>query len=184
MIISIHQPNFIPWYPFFDKIKQSDLFVILKHCQFEKNNYQNRFSYRDKWHTMSVNKGLESIISKKYLDVDSDWNRIKTNLKDKKYILSNFDDCITENLADTNTKIIIKICNLLKINTKIVYDYPTDLKSNERLIDICKHYGAKTYLAGSGGKNYMDVERFKSEKIDVVFQDLNKIDKKHILEIL
>jgi hypothetical protein len=29
MIVSIHQPNFMPWVGFFRKIKMSDNFVIL-----------------------------------------------------------------------------------------------------------------------------------------------------------
>ena len=44
MTITIHQPNFMPWYPFFEKIQQADIFVLLGHCQFEKNGFQNRFS--------------------------------------------------------------------------------------------------------------------------------------------
>ena len=53
MKISIHQPNFVPWYPFFQKIQQCDKFIILTHCQFEKNGYQNRFNFNDKgWVTL------------------------------------------------------------------------------------------------------------------------------------
>ena len=58
MIVAIHQPNFMPWYPFFQKIAAADTFVVLTHCQFEKNNYQNRFNQRERWHTLSVNKAL------------------------------------------------------------------------------------------------------------------------------
>ena len=39
MKIAIHQPNFFPWYPFFEKIKNCDIFIILTHCQFEKNGF-------------------------------------------------------------------------------------------------------------------------------------------------
>jgi len=109
MIISIHQPNFFPWMPFYEKIKASDVFVFLRHCQFEKNNYQNRFNYREKWHTMSINKGLEPIVNKRYMNPTADWNKIKANLKDKKQILDGYDDCITENMYQTNHDIIIKI---------------------------------------------------------------------------
>jgi len=28
MIVTIHQPNFVPWYPFFQKIEQVDVFVV------------------------------------------------------------------------------------------------------------------------------------------------------------
>ena len=53
-----------------------------------------------------------------------------------------FDDCISESVAITNTKIILRACELLNIKTEIVFDYPTELKSTERLVDIIKKYGA------------------------------------------
>ena len=80
MVISIHQPNFMPWYPFFQKIQKCDKFVILTHCQFEKNGYQNRFNFNDDWYTMSVKKGLEPIKDKIYLNPKNDWDRIKNRL--------------------------------------------------------------------------------------------------------
>jgi hypothetical protein len=36
MIVSVHQPNFIPWLGFFDKIAASDIFVILDEVQFPR----------------------------------------------------------------------------------------------------------------------------------------------------
>ena len=182
MIVAIHQPNFFPWFPFFEKIKSADIFVFLRHCQFEKNNYQNRFFYRNYWRTMSVNKGLEPIINKKYLNHISDWNKIKVNLKDKKQILEDYDICISESLYETNAKIIIKTLKKLNIQTKIEYDEPTNLLSNERLISICKNLNSTTYLAGSGGKKYMDIEKFEKAGIHVEFQSINSSI--HTLDIL
>ena len=80
MKIAIHQPNFLPWYPFFQKIKEVDRFIILGHCQFEKNGFQNRFNLDNKWHTLSIQKGLDPIVSKTYLNPFKDWNKIKCNL--------------------------------------------------------------------------------------------------------
>ena len=42
MIIAIHQPEFMPWAGFFNKMTQSDLFVILDHVQFKKRYFENR----------------------------------------------------------------------------------------------------------------------------------------------
>ena len=92
MKIAIHQPNFLPWYPFFQKIESVDRFVILVHCQFEKNNFQNRFNLNEKWHTMSVKKGLELINKKLYISPEKDWNKIKINLSEYDDVLSNFDN--------------------------------------------------------------------------------------------
>src|ERR1041385_3716341 len=42
MIVAAHQPNFLPWLGFFDRIRKADLFVLADHVQFERQNYQNR----------------------------------------------------------------------------------------------------------------------------------------------
>ena len=42
-IVSIHQPNYLPWTGFFNKIASSDIFVIFDDVQFprgKKNNNQ------------------------------------------------------------------------------------------------------------------------------------------------
>lgn len=183
MKISIHQPNFMPWYPFFQKIIGSDIFVILQHCQFEKNNFQNRFNVADKWHTMSVNKGLESIIDKRYINHIKDWNKIKINLS--QYDLNVFDGCIYDELAKTNINIILKIIEILDIKTKIVYDYKTELKSSERLIDLIHNYDCDTYLSGAGARKYLNIEDFEKNNIKILFQDdIQNIVKEPIIKII
>lgn len=182
MRIAIHQPNFMPYYPFFQKIRESDKFVILSNCQYEKNGYQNRFNHNGKWHTMSTNSGIEPIQNKKYLNRIEDWNRIKTNIKE--FNLSIFDKCISESLWLTNTDIIHKSCKLMKIDTSIYFDYKTELRGTERLVDICKHFGADEYLSGISGRKYLDLTLFEIEGIRVTFQDESKMIKKSLIEML
>ena len=181
MICAIHQPNFFPWYPFIEKIAQADIFVIMCNCQFEKNNFQNRFNMNDKWHTMSVNKGLEPIVNKRYISPEKDWNKIKTNLSKYSDILDEFDDCICESLSETNVKIIKKMCDMFDITTKIVVDYPTELRRTERLVDICKSVGATEYLSGPSGKKYLDLSLFP-DNMKVSYQENQT--KKPTVEIL
>jgi hypothetical protein len=38
-------------------------------------------------------------------------------------------------------------------------------------VDICRHFRAKTYLAGAGGHDYMDLSLFQKAGITVEFQD-------------
>jgi hypothetical protein len=180
MRVAIHQPNFLPWYPFFQKIKEVDIFVLLKECQFEKNNFQNRVSINGKWRTMSVNKGLEPIKNKTYLNPHTDWNKIKNGLSEYKFILNELDSCISDNLANTNFCIISSLCKMLDIDTKLEVDYPTNLKSTERLVDICKKYNATEYYSGSGAKQYLDESLF--DNIKITYQ--GNLEKIHTLEVI
>jgi len=36
MIIAIHQPQYLPWIGYFDKIDRSDVFVLLGNVQYKK----------------------------------------------------------------------------------------------------------------------------------------------------
>ena len=46
MIVAIHQPHFLPWLGFLQRMAQADVFVLLDHVQFERRNYQNRTMIR------------------------------------------------------------------------------------------------------------------------------------------
>ncbi len=58
MLVAIHQPNFLPWLGYFDRMVNADLFVLLDHVQFERRNYQNRAQIRledeARWLTVPV----------------------------------------------------------------------------------------------------------------------------------
>ena len=129
---------------------------------------------------MSVNKGLDPIINKNYISHYTDWESIKEKLP--MYELAKFDKYICSNLSKTNSSIIVEIAKMLNLKAKIISDHPTESKSTQRLIDICKRHGAKKYLSGSSGKNYIDLKLFKLNEIEVVFQDQDK--SKPILEVL
>jgi hypothetical protein len=65
MIIGIHQPNYLPYLGFFDKMKKSDIFVIYDDAQFKKGEFQHRNRIRIyqgwKWLTVPVEKKLVPI---------------------------------------------------------------------------------------------------------------------------
>ena len=187
MILTIHQPNFMPWYPFFQKMEMADIFVVMGHCQFEKNGFQNRFNIDNQWQTMSVFKGLDDIVDKKYANHQRDWTKLKKRLYQYTPLLENFDEIIENNegnLYQTNYEIIVKLRDMLGIDTEIVKDFPSSLTSSERLAEICKHFGASHYISGTSGKKYLDIAPFESTGITISFQESAAMIKKHTLEIL
>ena len=64
----------------------------------------------------------------------------------------------------------IKFCRKhLNINTPMIYSSDLNVVGNksELLVDICKEVGAKTYLSGRGGLDYLDTELFAGIDIKV-----------------
>ena len=42
---------------------------------------------------------------------------------------------------------------------------------SERLVNLCRHFEATRYLSGSAARDYLDVDLFDRNGIDVVWQD-------------
>lgn len=147
MKIAIHQPNFIPWFPYFLKMHKADVFVLLTECQFEKNGYQNRARIHGRWWTIPVKGGLMPI-------------------KDKV--------CMTGRSLVVMSKLwIYAIAETLGIDTKkIQMDFPTEKRGTERLIEICRHYNADTYLTNPDAKDkYLDEDAMRKAGIKIEYVD-------------
>ena len=180
-ILAAHQPNFCPWRPFFQKIEQCDVFVLLGHVQFSSGVYQNRFKINEAWSTMSVERNTRLIKDKQYVKPQGDWTRIKKAFPK----LSVFDYCISGSLWYTNTSIIVHAAMLFDIHVKkILHDHETHLSGTDRLIDLCKTYGCDTYLSGISGKLYLTEESFKMAGIKLIYQDESTMDKRPLVEML
>jgi hypothetical protein len=188
MIISIHQPNYFPYYGYFNKIKYSDVFVFLDNVTFSKNSYINRNKIKTsdgvKWLTVPIIN--DNILNTKIKDVNifgSVWKHKHIKTIEYNYSKSiNFCsvyDILTDiykkdwkNLSDLNTYIISNICNLLEMKPNFVWASKLDVsgKSTHLLADICEELKADTYLSGSSGKNYIEDKIFSENNIKVIYQ--------------
>ena len=167
---------------YFDKMREVDVFVVMAYCQYEACGYQNRFIADNNWFTMSIKReGHRQLIrDKKYERPHEDWARIKKSWPK----LEVFDSCISPSLLLTNTHIIHYARTILGIKNELMFDYDTHLRSTDRLIDICKTYGADKYLSGTSGKKYLELQLFEENEIEVIFQDETKMDKRALVEVL
>lgn len=164
MKIAIHQPNFVPWYPYFYKMAMVDKFILLKYVQFEKNNYQNRFNIQDKWVTKPVKNGVELIAYKKYAD------------------------CLP--VFDLNKEWINIIKKTLSIDTEIIEEPIAFMQreytnKTQRLIDLVKWAGGDVYVTNPDAKNkYLDEDLMNSHGISVEYCKVPRHLNKHTFEIL
>lgn len=190
MIISMHQPQYLPWLGFFHKIYHSDIFVFLDNVQYKKREYQNRNRIRTKegwmWLTVPVLKNEEPYpnISSVHIDNSQDWRKrhwraIYVNYAKEPFFnkySSFFDDLYKkewERLVDLNINIINYIIQALGIGRRVYLESQLNINTanTARIIDICKELKADTYLSGIGGKGYLDEKQFSANKIKLIYQD-------------
>jgi hypothetical protein len=191
MIVSGHQPNYLPWLGFFDKMMNSELFIIEDNVQFENRGYTNRNLIKQqtesKWLTVPVEDGdkrkpiNEIKISSKG---ESDWAR--RHWLSIKYHYSNspfwykykdfFEDAYERNwefLIDINLHFINGIRNFLGIKTPMIFASSLNAEGHksELVLAQCKAVGADIFFAGTGSRCYLNTSEFEKERLKIVFQD-------------
>ena len=190
MIVSIHQPQYIPWLGFFDKIDKSDMFVFLDNVQYKKREFQNRNKIRTKtgWMWLTVPVISKSRYTQKIKDVQID-NTYNWRDKHSKSIKLTYNRALSfkeyfsffeelylrewKSLVDLNVCIIKKSMEFLGVKKDIYFESDLDISADKtpRIIDICKKVNADTYLSGQGAKTYLDEELFKRNNVKLVYQD-------------
>lgn len=191
MIIAAHQPQYMPWLGYFDKLAQSDHFVLLDTVQFKKNEWQNRNRIKSargwQWLTVPVSFRFPEKIAEVSINNQGQWQKAHNQSLITNYHKAPFFDWVMsfwqeiydrswKNIAELNIHIIKKLTSMLDIKTRIhvaseLGEFPAG--PDERLIALVRHFGGKTYLAGSGGKQYMDMKKWQTAGVDVTFQEYN-----------
>jgi hypothetical protein len=187
MIITIHQPQYLPWLGYFDKARQSDIFILLDNVQFKKNEWQNRNRIRTpqgwQWLTVPVLHDFGTDINAIMINNKISWREdhqkaIQLNYCKAPYFNEYYPffqkawDQEWEKLSEINIYFVRLIAELLGIKTRIVLssEYEAVDHKTMRLVDLCRYFNADTYLSGEGGMAYLDEGQFKSHGIKVSVQ--------------
>ncbi|TGC11562.1 WbqC family protein [Methanolobus halotolerans] len=192
MIVGVHQPNYLPYLGFFDKMRESDIFIIYDDAQFNKGDFQHRNRIRihhgSKWLTVPVEKKHVPINEIRILNnamvKNENWNnhhlsQIVDNYKKSACFADYFDGLSGiyqgehKYLAELNMELIAFLNRSFDIYTKISYssEAPSSFFSTQRLIELVQSVNGDTYLSGSAGRNYLDIDMFEACGIEVIFQD-------------
>ena len=192
LVVSIHQPAYLPWLGYFDKIRRADLFIYLDTVQFQKQSFQNRNKIRtaDGWAWLTVpveTKGRLYDTALKDLPINNrvDWRRKHSAAIAMNYgkaprfaevmpLLERFYEREWERLSDLCFEMLLTFNRLLGITTPIrkasemgaVAGGKSDL-----ILNLCRAAGATGYVSGTLGRNYLDLAAFADQGIDVAFQD-------------
>lgn len=187
MVVTIHQPEHIPWLGYFDKMKKADLYVILDNVQFTKNNFQNRnkiYCPTNEWTWLTAPVKIEGHISSLISEIPlgEDWNKKYWSKLENSYRHHPYYSLYIEEIRSivfSDPKKILTL-NLLFIeffrrhlNIKTPLVRASELKAtgkrSELLANICSEVKATAYLSGPSGRDYLDMSFFQNKNIEVIF---------------
>ncbi len=188
MLAAIHQPQYLPWLGYLDKLDRADVFVLLETVQFKKNEWQNRNRIRTaqgwQYLTVPVLHEFPQRLDRVRINNETDWRRKHRQALEINYRKAKFYDQYEpavrglyerewEHLAPLNSAFIRFFADAFGIVTAIADagKFPARDEPTGRLVDLCKAVGADRYLAGAGGRAYMNVPEFESAGVAVEVQD-------------
>jgi hypothetical protein len=182
------QPGYLPWLGYFDLMRKADVFVHYDDVPFDKQGWRNRNRVKGTkgpvWLTVPVRHSGRS--GQSILDVEIDdrqnWQRKHVSTIGQLYgrapflpaILPRLEQLLDRpwgRLVDLDLAIIDWLAGELGIATPRhrACELAIAGDRNERLIDLCRHFGATRYLSGNSAQAYLDVARFKDAGIEVVW---------------
>lgn len=192
MIVTIHQPDFLPWLGFFDRWRQSDLYIVLDDVQFLRRGWHHRDQIKTQagvaWLTIPIVKKGQYYQLLRDVKIDNETNWRDKHLKtiELNYKRApNFSRCYEKFkeiyslnhlfLIDLNMELLRFIAAELGITTPLKFASGFNVKStsSQRLIDLVKSVGGDQYMTGSGSRDYLDESLFEKEGIKVLWQQFD-----------
>ncbi|HKI81196.1 MAG TPA: WbqC family protein, partial [Pseudodesulfovibrio sp.] len=167
MVVTIHQPDFIPWLGFFDRWSRSDVYVVLDTVQFIRRGWHHRDRIKTpngpRWLTVPVAKKgrFEQRIADTLIDESSNWRAKHLSTLRAAYVrTSGFAGLFPEveaiygmnhrRLMDHNREFLELIAGRLGITAPIVLasDLGVAGSRSELLAGLVEAVGGDVYLTG------------------------------------
>lgn len=174
-VVSINQPAYLPWDGYFDRIRQSDLHIVLDHVQFEKGSATNRCLIRQRdgrtmWLTVPVEKG-KPINETRVSDYKWKWKHRMT-------LAQAYPTCDIPVVACQFLGDVARLTTWAML-TRLGLPPQHHLSSrmggdklghkSDLVLNICKQLGATRYLSGPQGANYLNIPAFEKAGIEVTY---------------
>lgn len=190
MILTAHQPSFMPWLGTFSKIAQADLFCSFDACQFSKHSFENRNYIKTSMGPirLTVPVSSKNHLRKRLCDIEiapGPWARkhmrsIELAYKKAPFFEQHYAgvgailDLYAEGglLADLNMDLLRYFLRALGIQIPIVRasDYQFKGEKSALVLDMCVQLCASEYIFGGEGENYADNAAFHEAGIMPRFQ--------------
>jgi hypothetical protein len=190
LILSIHQPAYLPWLGYFDKILRSDIFVYMDNVQFERNSFINRNRIKTPqgaiWLTVPVKlKGhTGKTIQETEIDNSKNWRKDHLSTIFFNYKKARNFSVLYPELEKLYAKEYVSVSALcfdqllfwlawLGIKKEIIKASELGLtaEKSDLVLEICEKLSATKYLSGALGRDYLELGKFKLAGIEIELQE-------------
>jgi len=199
MRLAIMQPYFMPYIGYFQLINSVDKFVIYDNIQYTKKGWINRnrilVNGKDQLVTLSIKKDSDylNVVDR---ELSESWNKDKNKMlnvikaayskapyfEDSYELISQCLNNPESNLFRFIYDSIILINGYLDIKTPVIISSTINtnhtLKSQDKVLSLCKSQNADVYINSIGGVSLYDKETFKRHEIELNFIKSNPIQYK------
>jgi hypothetical protein len=188
--VAIMQPYFLPYIGYFQLIKSVDEFILYDNIQYTKKGWINRnrilVNGSDRLITLPVKKDSDylNVVDREISDTwktdkKSLLNLIKSSYSKAPYFRETYElleECLAvehTNLFEFIHQTLLKINRYVEIETPIIRSSTISidhgLKSEEKVISLCKAVGATMYINAIGGQHLYSKDRFALHKMQLQF---------------
>jgi hypothetical protein len=187
--VVILQPGYLPWLGFFDQLRRAQVFVYYDDVQYDKHGWRNRNRIKTQtgpaWLTVPVRHsglGLPSILQVE-IDARVPWARKHIASIRQAYTAAPFlrqylpplEELLHrqwERLVDLDIAVVDLMAAAFGLTRRIERSSTLNIggEKTERLLNICRHFGASTYLSGAAAETYLDEPLFKKAGVKVEWQ--------------
>ncbi len=192
MILTAHQPVYLPWLGLFHKISLAETFVYFDQVQYLPKDWMNRNKIRTKDGSILLTvpvlrKGYRDLkTSEIEINNSTNWQKkhlrsISLNYKKSPYFenyIPFFEDVYSrkwEFLGDLNEYMLKWFLDELgiKVNFLNAKNFKFQGEKSSLILNMCKKLDASTYIFGTLGKDYANVHEFEKNNVKLIFQDYN-----------
>lgn len=192
-LVAIHQPTFLPWLGWWDKLLRADVLVLLDDVQFSKKGgtWMNRVRMlvgrEPRWVTVPVDRAYTGTrrVREMRIDESQPWReKILATIRGSyarapfaEEVLPVVDDAFatqTDRIVELNERAIGLFADGLGLDTsKLVRQSELGVSGDgtRLLVELCRAVGGDGYLSGDGADGYLEEEVFAAAKVDLTFQD-------------
>ena len=181
MLVTGHQPNYLPYLGLLAKVARADLFVVVDNVQFVKRGpfgFQHRAKIRTAqgWHWLTVPVITSGRFTQRINEVEIDrrlpwrrkhWESIRRNYSRAPHFSAGRQTDVFrqlyerdwERLVDLNLTALRYLLGAFGITTPMVVASEAGIEGRATglILDICRKTGAGAYLHGPHGPDYADL---------------------------